>query len=169
VDRAKLRTVAEKKLIDLAAATGTDPAYRVFILGPYDPPTTLDLLVAVRDLLRGRFHYLAFLEKDVDLEVDLQDTCRELFDISQFGLFVVTDDGISRGWQFELADLAALPGRPLERVGFFYESFDALQGPVKDFLANHLIRHAETIRPAKLDRTLQGLVQVVNSFFLGVG
>jgi hypothetical protein len=138
----------------------------VFVLGPYSPQSSKDLLAAISEALRARHHYLAFLESDLNLVASLQDSSKELFDLAKFNVFVVTNEGISRGWQFELADLAKQRGDPLKKVGFYYESYEKLQGPVKDFLGNHRMLHEQIVRAGQVDRTINAVVQHVNTFFL---
>jgi hypothetical protein len=168
MNAATLRRVSLAQLTALASRTNTSPALPVFILGPYVPESTLKLLESVRDALRSRYQYLAFLESEFSLGVGLRDTCRELFEVSCFALFIVTNEGIDRGWQFELADLAGLPSNPLSKIGFYYETQAKLQGPVREFLGSHLIRHLEIVKPANPERTLEGLIQLVNTYLLQI-
>jgi hypothetical protein len=166
MNRAILRQNSLAQLATLASKTNTSTEVPVFILGPYVPDSTLKLLESVRDALRSRYGYAAFLENEFSLGVGLRDTCRELFELSRFALFIVTNEGIDRGWQFELADLAGLPNSPLDKIGFYYESQAKLQGPVKEFLGSHQIRHLEIVRPGNPERTIDGLIQMVNTYLL---
>jgi hypothetical protein len=166
VNRSALRDSADAAIKALSAGLTLDDTRRVFILGPYQPETSLTLLVRIRDTLRTKFHYAAYLENEFSLGVSLQETSRQLFDLSQLGLFIVTNEGLDRGWQFELADLAGLSGTPLAKIAYYYESFDKLQGPVRDFLVNHSLRQGALVRLGSMDRTVGGIAQAVNTYFL---
>lgn len=125
----------------------------------------MPLLLEVRDALRSRYRYTAFLENEFLLDIGLQVKCNVLTELSSFTIFIVTNTGIDRGWQVEIGDLLG-EGRSNEgKIGVYYEAFEKMSGPAQDIVGTHGIRHMPRIFPNDVEKTLKYLLQAVNTFF----
>lgn len=150
----------------IALASGTSPEKRVFILGPYRPERTLSLLTRTRDQLRARpQNYTTYLESEFSAPVDFGLKCKALFELSSFALFIITAEGIGRGWPFEVGDIQGYEGDPLAKLGFYYEDYDALPATIQHFIGQR-IRQLPIVRSDDPDGTAHALVVQVNSFFV---
>jgi hypothetical protein len=165
VDRPALREYARKLISELAESLGLDSEKFILVMGPYNPETSKELLKRIRDKLR-EFGYAAFLEEEFNLHVSLEETSHILFESSALTIFVVTDEGIGRGWQYELGDLMHIGKDAEKRIAVYHEGLEKLPAPIRDLLFTHHLLQAQIIENTDHDKTTRGVVQLVNTFFL---
>ena len=162
--RAAILNRVRETIQQIAVAQSTDPSELVFILGPFSD-LSKPLLIAVRDGLRSGFRYTAFLEDEFDLDIALAIKCNVMAGLSKFILFVVTDEGVGRGWQVELGDLLGEGRTNASKIGVYYENLTHLPAPARDIITNNPIRQGPLVVHADQERTVKALVTAVNTFF----
>lgn len=162
----ELREKAILNLKALAAEFHTREDQLVFVLGPYQPATSSDLLDAVVWRLREA-RYTAFLEKEVQLHISYALTLRILFELSTVAVFVITSEGLDRGWQVELGDLCRSENSA-RKIVVGYEEQSKLPTPITDLLLTWRPRHGRLVFPQDPSRTVDAFLQWVNTHFYQV-